>query len=240
MQFYFIRHGQSVNNLLWDETGTNAGRSSDPELTPAGRKQAEILGDFLARTDPEVVVADTRDSHNIRGFYLTHIYTSLMIRAVDTAVPIANKCNLPLQALAEVHEEGGIYMENEKGEFIPQAGNTRAYYQEHYPGVVLPDAVTDAGWWNRPFETPEERPARAERFLHDLLERHGQGDDHVAVVSHGGFYNLLLVAILKLQDRSHLWFPLNNAAITRIDFEGDHVRPTYTNRVDFQPAELIT
>ncbi len=33
MQLYFIRHAQSANNRLYDETGTWNGRDTDPDLT---------------------------------------------------------------------------------------------------------------------------------------------------------------------------------------------------------------
>ena len=47
MQFYFIRHGQSENNALWERTGSSEGRSEDPELTALGHRQAKRLAQFL-------------------------------------------------------------------------------------------------------------------------------------------------------------------------------------------------
>jgi broad specificity phosphatase PhoE len=60
------------------------------------------------------------------------------------------------------------------------------------------------------------------------------------VVSHGGFYNDLLAAILNLPDREGYWFLLNNAGITRIDFDDERIGLVYLNRVDFLPREIIT
>ena len=51
MRFYFIRHGQSENNALWDQTGSNSGRNYDPELTAIGREQAERLARFISNAD---------------------------------------------------------------------------------------------------------------------------------------------------------------------------------------------
>ena len=42
MQFYFIRHAQSSNNHLWDQTGSNRGRSEDAPLTPLGLLAAQF------------------------------------------------------------------------------------------------------------------------------------------------------------------------------------------------------
>jgi 2,3-bisphosphoglycerate-dependent phosphoglycerate mutase len=240
MQFYFIRHGQSANNLLWDQTGSNVGRSDDAELTDVGRRQAELLARFLRRTD-STINSDAPDRLNRSGFHLTHLYSSLMVRAVATGSIISEILGLPLIAWEDLHETGGIYMEYpETGEQVGQPGKNRAYFQAHYPRLVLPDHLDENGWWNRPVEPREERPLRAQRFLHELLQRHGQTTDRVAVVSHGAFYNYLMAVILGLPERDRLWFILNNAAITRIDFESEHTDVVYMNRADHLPDELIT
>ncbi len=247
MQFYFIRHGQSENNYLWDRTGSNQGRSQDAELTPVGRQQTEILAQFLRRADPSAV-AHGRDSQNAAGFGITHLYSSLMVRAVATGTLVADALGLPLVAWMDAHETGGIYLEDDQtgeragqpGGRVGQPGKGRSYFETHYPGLVLPESLDEAGWWNRPFEEPEQRPVRAQHFLRDLLERHGNSDDRVAVVSHGAFYNHLLATLLKMPERGNLWFVLNNTAITRIDFCAEGIDVVYLNRADFLPKELIT
>lgn len=239
MQFYFIRHGQSENNLLYDTTGASNGRSQDPELTETGRRQAEILARFLSRSD-SVSEMKRYDSQNVAGFGVTHLYTSLMVRAVATGAVVARALNLPLVAWEDLHETGGICLEDEPtGTRIGQPGKNRAYFEAHYPDLVLPATLGEAGWWNRPFEEREQRPARAERFLRELLARHGGKEDRVAVISHGGFYNVLLRTIFKIE-REDCWFGLNNAAITRIDFDVDGVGLDYMNRLDFMPKDLVT
>jgi 2,3-bisphosphoglycerate-dependent phosphoglycerate mutase len=72
------------------------------------------------------------------------------------------------------------------------------------------------------------------------LERHGNTQDRVAVVSHGGFYNHFLAVVLGLEARGKWWFLLNNTAITRIDFTLEEARLVYQNRVEHLPRELIT
>jgi 2,3-bisphosphoglycerate-dependent phosphoglycerate mutase len=240
MQFYFIRHGQSANNLLWDRTGSTNGRSADPELSRAGRRQAEYLALFL-RLSGTTSVARGRDGQNLAGFGVTHLYTSLMIRAVATGTAVARALDLPLVAWDDLHESGGIYLDDEQtGEPVGLAGSNRAFFEAHYPGLVLPESLDETGWWNRPFEEPEQRPLRARRFLDDLLERHGDSQDRVAVISHGGFYNHLLAAVLGIPNIEDFWFVLNNTAITRIDFNAERVFPVYLNRAEFLPRELVT
>jgi 2,3-bisphosphoglycerate-dependent phosphoglycerate mutase len=240
MQLYFIRHGQSENNALWMRTGSHEGRSEDPGLTEVGRQQSELLAQFLRRADPNLATNGS-DIQNVAGFGITHLYTSLMVRAVETGTIIARALDLPMVAWVALHEYGGIYLrDKETNERVGLPGRNRAYFEAHYPDLVLPDSLGEAGWWNRPYEEPEQRLPRAKRFLHDLLEKHGHTDDRAAVVSHGGFYNYLLAALLNLPGREGHWFVMNNAAISRIDFHEDEIWLVYLNRADFLPKDLIT
>jgi len=245
MQLYFIRHAQSQNNELWAQTGSWDGRNEDPDLTPLGREQARQLADFLGQ--PRVPVPDrvwAWDPQNLGGFGLTHLYCSLMVRAVATGTIIARALDLPLVAWQDVHEVGGIHHKDlESGHSRGLPGKNRAYFESHHPDLLLPKGLGEAGWWNRPYEEREERPPRARRFWNELLQRHGYTDDRVAVISHGGFYGHLMRAVLDLPD-GH-WFSLNNVGITRIDFVeveeyGQVLTVHYMNRVDFLPRELVT
>jgi 2,3-bisphosphoglycerate-dependent phosphoglycerate mutase len=244
MQFYFIRHGQSQNNHLWANTGTNEGRHEDPELTPLGQQQAALLAEYLSQRVPAQEDAEqdaTPDWWNGTGYDITHVYCSLMVRAVATGNAVATALNLPLIGLRDAHETGGIYLEDpETGAKMGLPGRTRAYFEEHYSNLVLPDDVDGNGWWNRPFEEREERRERAERLVAALLARHKETEDRVALISHGGFYNHILTAMLNLPEECDYWFSLNNTGITRIDFREGRIWVGYMNRVDFLPRELIT
>ncbi len=238
MQFYFIRHGQSVNNHLYETTGVSTGRSEDSELTAIGRQQAEMLARFMKQTDP--AFQKPFDRSNRGGFGITHLYTSLMIRAVATASIVARELNVAPIAWEELHEGGGIYLDApQTGDKVGQPGKNRAYFAAHYPELILPDSLDAAGWWNRPFEEYAQMFPRAERVLKNLLARHGRTEDRVAIVSHGGFYNVLLRTIFKI-GREDVWFEKHNAAITRIDFTPEEAVLAYLNRVDFLPKELVT
>ena len=242
MQFYFIRHAQSTNNHLWDQTQSWAGRAEDPELTEMGWQQARALAAFIGG-DQKRAVSFAQASQNVDGFHLTHIYASLMIRAITTGSLVARACNLRLVALEELHESGGIYAEDElTGERLARPGQNRPYYLENFPDCDLPECVTDEGWWNRPWESPEQRAPRARRVWQDLLARHGGREDRVAVVSHGAFYNHLLAAILELPEPegTNRWFDMNNCGITRIDAAADHLSVRYMNRLDYLPPDLIS
>lgn len=240
LQFYFIRHGQSENNLLLATTGAENGRSCDPELTAAGREQAECLAECVRARDAGGLSTGW-DDQNLGGYGFTHVYSSLMVRAVATGTILADGLGLPLQAWEEAHETGGIYLEDaDSGERVGLAGKPRAFFEEHYPRLGLPAGLDGNGWWNRPFEEEPERMERARRFVRQLLERHGGRNDRVAVVSHGGFYNRMVTALLQLDQRRPLWFGLNNTGISRFDFpDGDPVL-IYSNQLPHLPQNLIT
>jgi 2,3-bisphosphoglycerate-dependent phosphoglycerate mutase len=239
MELYFIRHAQSENNALAARNAVGEVRTHDPELTPLGQQQAAHLADFLAQKNPEAHTAPY-DPQNRRGITLTHLYASLMVRAVNTGTIIARRLGLPLTAWPDWHEEGGLYLEEQPGHFVGRPGYGRSYFAEKYPEFIVPETLTDAGWWTGGHEPYEDRPRRARRAVAALFERHGHTDDHVGIVSHGGFYNHLLGALMDLPAPYKLGHMLNNASISRIVLAPDAKYVVYQNRCEYLPTELIT
>ena len=247
MQLYIIRHAQSKNNELYTNQQTWDGRSPDPLLSEAGQKQATVLASFLALSNPGLE-ADDRDLHNRRGFGITHLYTSLLQRALLTALAISEAIEIPAVAWIDIHEWGGYYkIVEEFDERVGLPGPNRAFFEENYPSVVLPDALGAEGWWNRPYEPRELAIYRARLFWSELMSRHGQSDDRVAIVTHGGFFQTLMNLILgysrlnQVGDKEkRVWFSVNNASITRLEVREDRIVLVYLNRLDHLPAELIT
>lgn len=230
MILYLIRHAQSANNELYERTGSSIGRVEDPELTPLGARQAKVLSDYLAEL-------------NGSGgeFSLTHLYSSLMVRAVATATAVSRTCDLPVIAWPEVHEQLGIFLADEQtGELIGRPGKSRSYFREHYPDLQLPETLNEHGWWNRPVETEAQWKQRAKDFLAELRSRHGNGEDRVAVVTHGGFYHEVILALTGGAGTDGLWFTMHNTGITRIDFPPTHISVVYHNRLEHLPPELVS
>ena len=240
MQLYYIRHAESKNNRIWTQNGYNGARTPDPQLTALGQRQAQRLAQFI-RSSGNGVPPSAFDLQNAQGFGFTHIYCSLMTRAVETGLPLARALQLPLVGWLDLHETGGIYHHAENGEEpVGLPGKTRAYFEGHYPELRLPAGLPTAGWWARPFEKPAERPRRARRVLKELLARHGGTEDSVALISHGGFFNYLLAVILELPSRAEYRFFKNNVSITRIDFLPEATNIVYLNRLDFLPPDMTT
>ena len=238
MQLYFILHAQSANNKLYEETGAWNGRDSDPELTELGHEQARRLAEHVAWANGET---PRRDDANRGRFGFTHLYSSPMVRALATSSYLAAALNLPLVVWEDLHEVGGIFVvDAETGEPIGQPGRPRSELVARFPQAQLPATLNESGWWNREHESVELQARRAQRFMSDLLERHGGVDDRVAVVSHGGFYNHMLAALLGIQADNGFWFNINNTGITRFNFEAEGIGLAYANRLEHLPAELIT
>ena len=125
MRCYFIRHAQSENNHLWDSTGSNKGRSDDPHLTATGVQQAEVLAAYL-RHAAGAGQSATRDLQQIDDMHITHVYCSLMSRAVATATMVAKALRVPLAARDDLFEVGGVYLEDDAtGEMIGRPGASR-------------------------------------------------------------------------------------------------------------------
>jgi len=247
MKLYLIRHAESENNARWTETGAINGYTPDPLLTEKGHRQASLLAKHLARQN-DVNGLSKRDPFNRRGYQITHVYTSLMQRAIQTASYITETLNLPLQGRAELCERGGLVQEGpgqEKPIGIPGPG--RSFFAASYPNLIIPTSVQESGWWNRPYESPDEAGLRARRVLEEFHHQHGDTDDRVVIVSHGGFINKLLKELLGATKTDYYdgllygtWFGSSNTSITKIEYEPDLVLLTYHNRVDHLPAELIS
>jgi 2,3-bisphosphoglycerate-dependent phosphoglycerate mutase len=235
MILYYIRHGQSANNALWDATGSSEGRSDDPPLTSVGEAQAQHVAGWL------VSLPEPPADHRHSDLRPSHIYCSLMKRAVQTGSIIASTLGLPLQGWADLHEAGGVYLDGEEDrERYGRPGMSRSQLQRLHSGLQLPLEVSEEGWYNRPFEERPERIVRAQRVLNELLKRHARTDDRVVLVSHGTFYNYLVGALLHLEAEQDWWLLLNNSGVTKIEFHEDECVLAFANRPAHLPPEFIT
>ena len=246
MRLYLVRHAQSINNVLMLVTNSRRDRNPDPLLSDLGREQVRYLSQYLRdAVEPD---EDTWiDPQDHKGFEFTHIYCSLMLRAVETGSAISKALNVPLIGWRDLHETGGIVSgDGAETPYIGLPGSTQSFFRENYPELVLCDRFGDEGWWNRPHEEVSEHQPRAKRVVDTLLEKHGGTSDRVLVVTHGAFYNHLMQELLGLEDE-RVMFGWSNTAITRWDFHQEDGKDTYrgrvlvySNRIDHLPKHLVT
>jgi broad specificity phosphatase PhoE len=232
MELYLIRHGQSTNNAL----GTPTGRVQDPPLTDIGERQAEALAEHLVGGPYPESEWESRT-----GYEFDKLYCSAMQRALQTAAPVSKALGLQPEVWVDVHEQGGIYLEGEDGQSVGFPGMTRAEISARFPDYVLPDAVTESGWWNKTYEHIGAASGRAIAVAEILIERSKEGDERIALVSHGMFVSLLIKALLNQLPSANTYYHHYNTGISRIDIRpGAPLILRYFNRTAHLTPDLLT
>lgn len=230
MDLYLIRHAQSTNNVLENILD----RHYDPDLTELGYRQADRLADYLAN-----------EQHPYR---FTTLYCSPMRRAMLTTRPVAAALGLTPQVWTDVFEYGGIYLQDKDNNKTGYPGLTRAAMQAEFPNFVLPDTVTEKGWWDAAL-AKETKPAcadRARRVVQTIEEWVQQDDDaQVAIVSHAGFIDRIIRGLLGHSfptDDTYIYrYFTDNTSITHLGLSSDPEWPTamrFMSRVDHLPSEM--
>ncbi len=228
MHVYLIRHAQSENNILTEETYRR--RKVDPALTELGFRQRDFLADFLAKGI---------DAQHER-FKITQLYTSAMYRSLLTAQPIAARLKLKPQVWLELHEKGGMFLRR-NGMTSGFTGMKRSAIQSAFPDYALPNTLTENGWYDTELGMEPETHSlfRAIKVAESLRKR-GHQDEVIALISHGGFLDILLKAIFdQLPSRPYtMRYFHDNTAITRINYQGSRPTLHYMNRVEHLPPDL--
>lgn len=205
--FFVIRHGESIGNSEGYFTG-----SLDVHLTELGRKQAELLGEYLSEQNIECV------------------YSSDLTRAVETANAIAVRHGLSVKKSLNLREIYGGVWEGLAFDEIHQK------YPEEY-GVWLNDKGRATCTGGESVKALAERVQREFRKI--ASENDGK---NVVIVSHGTPIRALNCLwngsdISKMQTVG--W--VANASITEVkyDAENDHsemIRYNFTEHL----KELVT
>lgn len=136
MILYLIRHAQSTNNARPIEAHV-----PDPPLTELGVHQAQLLAEHLAAGNH----VSPYDEHNGD---ITALYCSAMHRSLQTASIIQEAAGVTPEVWVDIHEHGGMFSRNDDGDLKGLSGKTRQDIQAEFPGYILPDDVTDTGWWH--------------------------------------------------------------------------------------------
>jgi probable phosphoglycerate mutase len=181
-EILLLRHGQSEGN-----EGNRFGGQGPTPLTTLGHAQAAATGTALAREG------------------LTAIWTSDLVRAVQTAEPIAAATGLPLRVTPALRERSvGVF-----------TGLTFVEAEERYPEVFAalmrrdPDACPPEG------ETTDDCLLRAGAFFDDVLAG-AAAYARVLLVSHAFTLNLLVRRALGIADAPAPFFRTDNCGLHRL------------------------
>jgi broad specificity phosphatase PhoE len=230
MELYIIRHAQSTNNALTNRED----RGCDPPLTGLGRRQTELLAKHLAEG------VQREPSATGPGYSITRLYCSPMRRALQTAQIVGETLGLAPEVWIDIHEWGGIYLDHgEPAGIVGYPGKTRSEMLEEFPNYVLPEGVTEKGWWNQEREDMAGCIARAVRVA-EKLRRRSESEERIAIVTHAGFTSMLLKTLHNHVPGHDIWYHHHNTAISRVDFSREAIQIRYLNRIDHLPPEMVT
>ena len=220
MELFIIRHGQSGNNAL----ANIRDRSVDPPLTDLGERQAEMLGEYVARGENQELSRETTGNtkYELRhGLGITSLFTSPMYRSLQTVQPVSRASGLAPRIWVDIHEEGGMFLNHGGDEgLVGYPGRTRSEILAEFPDYVLPTSFDETGWWNKDHEDPASLLVRATKVSEQLREM-AKTEDRVAIITHGAFMNALLNAIFGQISEGHIYYRHHNTAISRFYMDGD-------------------
>ncbi|WP_029136620.1 histidine phosphatase family protein [Nakamurella lactea] len=182
------RHGQTV----WHAENRYAG-SSDVDLTPTGRRQAEQLAEWAGRVEPQA------------------LYVSPIRRARETAAPVAAALGIEpivLDDLREVH-------------FGVMEGRTMAEMRSAAPDLVARFVDDPVGGHFPEAEPPTAAAERGRAVFHRIAA--AQPGATVLVVAHNTFFRLTLCALLGIPLGSYrrVLPRLDNGTLTTLSLTGD-------------------
>ena len=187
-RLYLVRHGQSAGNV----EGRFGGHSPTP-LSALGKKQAQMTARALAK-------------ERIKA-----IYSSDLLRAVQTAEPLAKILNLKINATEVFRERHVGVLE---GLTFDEA---RKEFPNDYYALVnrkLNHVITKGESYSQLLE-------RTTEVLHEILERH-QGE-RIAIFSHTGticFLTLYILGAIHSKTETTPWLVTSNCGINRFEFRG--------------------
>lgn len=190
-------------------------------------RHGECLGqcDPAYYTDPDSPLSARGEAqahwvaHQLRAEQMSHILSSPLLRSLATAHIIAD-----VLASAPVD----VWLDMREAWDTPYRGVGRSILQQRFPRALLPPTIADEGW-DHPGDASYERFfARATDVLH-RIKTNFEPTDRIALVTHGGFANALLHAILKIALVTPQWFELANGSLSHIRLvpEPEKERPNW-------------
>ena len=185
-EIIIIRHGETK----WNQTGRFQGHSDVP-LSETGRAQAEALGRNLALD------------------HVDAIYASDLIRAMETAAPLAARFGLTVTSDPLLRELNfGAWEGRSFSDVNAENPDAMKQFYNDPERADIPHS--------EPFPDFQKRVAGRVRAI--AAEQRGK---RVVIVSHGASIRILLTDILAMPIRSIWHISQLNTAVNKIRFEDD-------------------
>ncbi|MGI8638523.1 MAG: histidine phosphatase family protein [Pyrinomonadaceae bacterium] len=184
-RLYLVRHGQSAGNA----EGRFGGHSPTP-LSELGREQAEITAKTLAKEQINV------------------IYSSDLYRAVQTAAPLAELLDLPINKNSAFRERKVGVLEGKTFD------ESKAQFPKDYYALInrnIHHVITEG-------ESYRQLLRRATKALHEVIRTHQ--DEKIVIFSHTGaicFLTLYLLGAIDRKTKTTPWLITSNCGINRFE-----------------------
>ena len=186
MHLYLVRHAESCQNA--DLTGD--WHPDDAPLTEKGKRQAALLA---KREDLQTVDA---------------IYASTLLRAAQTAFPLADKLGKPVTLLDDAIERDTAIFGTDRETMLREV--PCAIWREWTPRIVCEH------------ETPDMLRQRAKRLIDWISERSGE-DESVLLVTHCAFFGYPLRYALHLPEDEPFAWKVENASVMHIEMRREAI-----------------
>ena len=190
LRLYLVRHGRTA----WNETGRFQGHSDVP-LDSVGVRQAQQAAHWLAEC--------VRSPQGV--------YTSDLLRASQTAKPIAHALQVPLSLEPRLRER---YWGDWEGLTLDEV--RQRYHDQHL--TYLYDPLNGTPPSAEPMSLFWERVSD---FIHALFKTHADGE--WVIVGHGGSLRIILCEVLGGDVQTYRRIRLDNASLSLIEHTGERV-----------------
>jgi len=200
VDLFIIRHGRPVRHVVKEGEG-----SADPELSEIGNQQAERVAEVLETAG------------------IDHIVSSTMLRARQTAAPLAERLGLEVELLDDIKES-----DHRSRSYVPSE-EIRADDPDtaHYFEGDLMDTIFSDGYEN--FE------ARVTRGFAHIIDTNKSR--RVAVFCHGMVTNVFVKSILRFEEV--LAISPDYCGITRVQASGTGIRTVRSVNETYHVRDLI-
>lgn len=194
LELLYARHGESYGNVSGSAEGFNC---DDPPLTELGVRQAQLLGERLAKGE------------------LNAVFASPLIRAVHTAHEVAARQAKPVRVelLPDLMEVGTG---------ADYTGCPVDVIKERFPLAVpcLSEPTVTGGRLSIGQEDYQASRLRAARCIDYFRSRFTNGEK-ILVVAHGGFTGFLMRCALGEGDEGSFRWSTFNTGLAKIRFYDD-------------------
>ncbi|WP_310632320.1 histidine phosphatase family protein [Paraburkholderia sp.] len=190
-QILFIRHGETA----WNRIKRIQGHIDIP-LAESGVEQAQRLAAKIAQATQA-------------GVRLDAVWSSDLMRAQQTAQPIADALGLPLQLTEGVRERNyGAFQGHDSDEIAERFPDEYAHWQTRDPGFEPPEGESQRAFYHRVLHA-----------LEPILAKHPEG--RIAVVAHGGVLDCIYRFANSIELAAPRAWSLLNTSVNVVDFTRD-------------------